>query len=575
MAIVITKTETNYDQVSGVGFATHTLTTGIDDIVINNNDDLTLNNYTTTPKSMTVRYNTSAGGRTGITDHITLRFYIGETYIRRVTYDNMVKIEGGWQRYATRLNANTDGTVPLDPYSQYWWDTTHTVSDYFNASNKTSATVPIDVYVYSGRVATGTFVASSTYGDGLSPAVAYGDFSNNLVGTINLRLNVPPTFDNTALSIDTTTAYTNITTASVTVSNATAYYGGDISSATLTIGNQTASISGNGTISILLNAGGTFIPTLSITDSRGQVATKSLDPITVNVYTAPSVSFNVERTTSTGAPEDEGTYATVDATFTFADVIADAIAPTVTVTDEDGVQTTPTVTWYSTRGADGTLSGSVTWSSLSSGDTVYGLIPNLNTEFSWQIAITPKDSEGTGTPITQTLAGAFYTIDFLAGGHGIAFGKPAINTGFECAMDATFEDTLTAQDMTAQEVDDFIDSIGGGGDPIADVVVEVGTSGIWTYRKWSSGIAECWGAWSGTKQCTGANGALYDNTGSQALPFTFTSAPYAITNATTSGGYFGYVAVTPSTTSLSLVFVCSNNASRTWYVKYYVIGRWK
>lgn len=26
-----------------------------------------------------------------------------------------------------------------------------------------------------------------------------------------------------------------------------------------------------------------------------------------------------------------------------------------------------------------------------------------------------------------------------------------------------------------------------------DAVVEQGTSGIWTYRKWKSGVAECWG----------------------------------------------------------------------------------
>ena len=26
-----------------------------------------------------------------------------------------------------------------------------------------------------------------------------------------------------------------------------------------------------------------------------------------------------------------------------------------------------------------------------------------------------------------------------------------------------------------------------------DYMVEEGTSGIWTYRKWNSGIAECWG----------------------------------------------------------------------------------
>jgi hypothetical protein len=31
-------------------------------------------------------------------------------------------------------------------------------------------------------------------------------------------------------------------------------------------------------------------------------------------------------------------------------------------------------------------------------------------------------------------------------------------------------------------------------DPQVDYVVEEGTSGIWTYRKWTSGIAECWGS---------------------------------------------------------------------------------
>ena len=31
-----------------------------------------------------------------------------------------------------------------------------------------------------------------------------------------------------------------------------------------------------------------------------------------------------------------------------------------------------------------------------------------------------------------------------------------------------------------------------------DHVVEQGTSDIWTYRKWSSGISECWGKWTGT-----------------------------------------------------------------------------
>lgn len=34
--------------------------------------------------------------------------------------------------------------------------------------------------------------------------------------------------------------------------------------------------------------------------------------------------------------------------------------------------------------------------------------------------------------------------------------------------------------------------------PVVDHIVEQGTKGIWTYRKWESGIAECWGNYVGT-----------------------------------------------------------------------------
>ena len=33
-----------------------------------------------------------------------------------------------------------------------------------------------------------------------------------------------------------------------------------------------------------------------------------------------------------------------------------------------------------------------------------------------------------------------------------------------------------------------------------DYVVEQGTDGIWTYRKWNSGIAECWGVYKTTSE---------------------------------------------------------------------------
>ena len=57
---------------------------------------------------------------------------------------------------------------------------------------------------------------------------------------------------------------------------------------------------------------------------------------------------------------------------------------------------------------------------------------------------------------------------------------------------------MNSTDMSAQEVSDFVDSLQvGGGNVAVDLVVEEGISGIWTYRKWSSGIAECWGTTAG------------------------------------------------------------------------------
>ena len=47
------------------------------------------------------------------------------------------------------------------------------------------------------------------------------------------------------------------------------------------------------------------------------------------------------------------------------------------------------------------------------------------------------------------------------------------------------------------------------GNPITDFVVEQGTTGIWTYRKWNSGIAECWGTASVSVLCKNQSGSGY------------------------------------------------------------------
>ena len=112
-----------------------------------------------------------------------------------------------------------------------------------------------------------------------------------------------------------------------------------------------------------------------------------------------------------------------------------------------------------------------------------------------------------------------------------------------------------------------------------DFIVEQGTSGIWTYRKWNSGIAECWGRASGSWAITTAS-ASYGGYRSGALtiaafPFTFASVP-SITATTASAGGCWVNNITATTTGGTFYFSAGSSmaaASRT--VSFHVIGKWK
>lgn len=359
-------------------------------------------------------------GESGIGFHFPHKTGTGNAYVRfAFSY-------GRWANGATKTLSRTAGA-----------SATFNTSDYFNSSNPTSRTVAITyeinpLYTYYSKPIWTRVTDSGPYNECYNVGWTTVSLSQTLV------LDVPPTATVSALSYDTPYIYAGLTTVSVTVSDTAAYYDGTISDVTFTIGNQSDSISGNGTLSIALDTAGTFTPTVTVTDSRGQTYTETFAAITVNTYTAPTVTFDIDRTNSSGQPDDEGTYCLIAATLTFADAIATAIAPSVVATDENGTQTTPTVTWYT----DDTLTTTVTWSNVSSGDAVYGMFSGVNTQYSYQVSVRPRDSEGTGEAITQTLSSAFYTVDFLAGGHGIAFGQPASEEGFFCNMDANFMENV-------------------------------------------------------------------------------------------------------------------------------------
>lgn len=72
-----------------------------------------------------------------------------------------------------------------------------------------------------------------------------------------------------------------------------------------------------------------------------------------------------------------------------------------------------------------------------------------------------------------------------------------------------------------------------------DYITEQGTSGVWTYRKWKSGIAECWGRTE--FPATTASGQLPSGVN---FPFMFASKPTVAMSAGVqdrSDGYISYV----------------------------------
>lgn len=122
------------------------------------------------------------------------------------------------------------------------------------------------------------------------------------------------------------------------------------------------------------------------------------------------------------------------------------------------------------------------------------------------------------------------------------------------------------------------------GSPLADFVIQQGTSGIWTYRRWKSGIAECWGRKSVSTAIANAWGNLYTSGSLSALnvsfPFTFAAVPTITANLTCNGtGAILMVpgsSPAPSVSSTGVYELTRGSAaagSATYWVNFYVIGK--
>ena len=138
--------------------------------------------------------------------------------------------------------------------------------------------------------------------------------------------------------------------------------------------------------------------------------------------------------------------------------------------------------------------------------------------------------------------------------------------------------TLSTTLAQALGIDNNFGSVAGKS---ADYVMEEGTSGIWNYRKWANGTAECWALNAQVYQITNGYGTdEYYTTDSVNFPASmFTEAPRL--NATRQGQegagliFISPYAVTKDYVSYFIVNAGGAYANAPVGVALYAIGKWK
>lgn len=141
-------------------------------------------------------------------------------------------------------------------------------------------------------------------------------------------------------------------------------------------------------------------------------------------YSAPKITApKVLRCDSSGTSDDEGTYALLELSWSVDTTSSGALATNgLTVKwRERGTTTWGTAVVLASGGTSGTVS-----EVLGSG--------GFSVNKSYELMLTATDTHGLSTAQSLVLSPAFFTLDFLAGGRGVAVGKAATRAGLDIAM---------------------------------------------------------------------------------------------------------------------------------------------
>ena len=269
--------------------------------------------------------------------------------------------------------------------------------------------------------------------------------------------------------------------------------GSTIKAYSIKLGDIYAATSASGTTDYLPNDG-TLTLTCSVTDSRGRPASKTQN-ITVLAYRKPSIStIAASRCNQDGTANRMGDYGKV----TFSGAIT-ALSNKNTAAYAVQYREVGTESWSN--------AGSTAAGNYAPSDAFVVFAADKSKRYEVRVVATDAfESIGSALrDLPASYALLHHAKHLLSMGIGRLCDKAnALQVGLKAYFDEDVEVSgeLTSNTLKATSILQI------SGSSVMDFVVEQSTGGSWTYRKWNSGIAECWAkitqtvtpgdAWAGT-----------------------------------------------------------------------------
>ena len=241
-------------------------------------------------------------------------------------------------------------------------------------------------------------------------------------------------------------------------------YNASIASVTIITPDGIFTVANNTAKTYTLMTPGSYSVRVILTDSRGFTNEKTETLFTVQAYTAPVItSIQAVRSDDQGNEQPDGSYAWVEAV---------------------GVVTGNTEIYKATiKPKGGSQIGSAV--TLTGGTAILPSTGTLNEDTSYVITVTLEDAYGVQGTAEIELGTGTVTISRMAGGKGVAFGKPAEKYGVEVNADWPVY-------MHGKEVERLIiDTVYPPGTVLSNVDPDFDPNTQWTWSRWGK-VADDW-----------------------------------------------------------------------------------